>query len=127
MLLGRFKVQLLAVRDVAEEAYDFYVAAHSVYGDTGTQKALRAAYLAAASILAAQRQGESLDAEMVTAKVVSRTEVESAIARHAVESAALARTTQAEEAISCYERDMPLDKALDWFVENRRCSWNGVV
>lgn len=125
MLLRRFNVQLLALRDVADEAYDFYVAAHSVHGDVGTQKALRAAYLSAASLLTAKPQAEPLDTEIVAAKVATRAEVGLVIARHAVKSAALAWATQAEEVISCYERDMPLDKALDWFVEHRKCSWNG--
>ncbi|WP_414655882.1 TniQ family protein [Frateuria sp.] len=124
VFLSRFNVQLLAVRDVAEETYDFYLAAHSVHGDAATQRALRAAYLSATSILAARTQGEPLDAEVVAAMVMRRTEVGLSIARHAVKSAALVRATQAEEVISCYEREMTLDEALDWFVENRQCSRN---
>lgn len=125
--LKRFQVQLLAVRDVAEDAYDIYIAAHSVHGDAATQRAFRAAYLCAVRVLSSGNPGQLLGSEVAAAEVVERTEVSLAIARHAVKSAALVKKTQSEGAIGRYEREMPLDKALDWFVENRRCSWNGVV
>ena len=123
LLLRGFGVQLLAIRDVAPEAYDFYEAKYSVQGNPVIQKHFRAAYQCANSVINGSSSGRSQALSYMVARVAARAEVTSVLAKHAVRSASLAQTTQAMVKIQKYEQEMPVEEAVDWFVQNRRCIW----
>ncbi|MCP1373833.1 hypothetical protein [Dyella lutea] len=91
LLLRRLHVQLLATRDVAEEAYDFYEDAYSVQGDKPTQRKLRSAYLNAMNAMSAKKLHETGDLDHIVRKVADRAGVALAIAKHVVRSAAVVR------------------------------------
>lgn len=57
--------------------------------------------------------------------VTDRVGVAPVIAKHAVRSAAVVREIWADEPVEQYEREMPIDAAVEWFVKNRKCSWIG--
>lgn len=125
LLLGRMHVQLLAIRDVAEEAYDFYEDAYSVQGDEPTQRKFRSAYLNAMSAISAEKLCTPNNFDRIVGNVVDRTGVVLAVAKHAVRSAIVVREVWADALIERYEREMPVEAAVEWFVQNRRCSWSG--
>lgn len=125
LLLGRLHVQLLAIRDVAEGAYDFYEDAYSVQGDRPTQRKFRSAYLNAMSVMSAKELRAPGDLDRIAENVADRAGVTLAIAKHAVHSAAVVREVWAEEVVERYEREMPIEAAVVWFVQNRKCSWIG--
>ncbi|WP_267220372.1 hypothetical protein [Dyella silvae] len=125
LFLRPFNVQLLAIRDVDDEAYDFYEAAHFIQGDSIIQKRLQAAFLSAKSLMSTEASGSLPALDWIAARVAGRAEVALALAEHATRSAALVRQAQAEEIVERYEKEMPADMAVDWFVQNRRCSWSG--
>ena len=123
MLLGGFKVQLLAIRDVAEEAYDTYVMAYSIQGDSSTQHALRAAYVSAMDSLFLRARGSSLDD--LALGVARNAKVGIATAKRVALAANAVLKTQAAAVIARYEEEMPPTSSVDWFIQNRTCSWNG--
>lgn len=123
LLLGGFGVQLLAIRDVVAEAYDFYEAKYLAQGDPVTQKRFRAAYLCAREVINGSSSGCSQDRSDVAARVADRAEVTLILARRAVRSASVVAATQGNEKIKKYEQEMPVEKAVDWFVRNRQCIW----
>lgn len=124
MLLGRFKVQLLAVRDVAPEAYDLYMAKQSAQGAPAIQKKLRIAYTASIEVLS-ESASEALPELASEARVMSKAKVSYRTAMRAVQSASLVSDTLADGVIKAYEDEMPITAAVEWFVRNRRCSWSG--
>lgn len=126
LLLGRLNVQLLAIRDVTEEAYDYYQDAHAIQGDAQTQKTFLAAYLSAMSVTSASAGGASGGLARVAERVAVRTGVPLAVATHAARSAAVVLSVWSGETVKRYELEMPIEAAVAWFVKNRRCPWNGI-
>ena len=122
VLLGGFGVQLLAIRDIAEDAYDSYEMRYSAQGDQVTQRLLRATYQSARSIIN-ESGSKSRELNRIVARAVGRAEVTSTMARRTVRSASLALATQAKPNIQKYEQEMPIKEAVEWFVRNRRCIW----
>lgn len=125
LLLGRLNVQLLAIRDVAEEAYDFYEDAYSVQGGPLTQRKFRSAYLSAMSVMSARKVRAPDKLDRIVGNVADHAGVTRAVAKHAVRSAAVVREVWADDLVERYEREMPVEAAVEWFVQNRKCSWSG--
>jgi TniQ len=123
LLLGGFRVQLLAIRDVAVHAYDFYEDRYSIQGSSLTKSLFRAAYLSAMSFVSELPLDTTGDLRRIFAKVAARAEVPALMAKRATQSALVALATQSKEKIEAYEREMPVDEALEWFVQNRQCVW----
>lgn len=96
MLLGRFHLQLLAIRDVDPEAYDAYQEAHSTQTHSVTHKRQCAAYTAALEALSASPAHTWPNAIGTVARVATSASVSSRVAERAIQSAALVLATQAE-------------------------------
>jgi len=125
LLLRRLHVPLLAVRDVVEEACDFYEDAYSVQGDKTTQRRFRSAYLNAMNAMSAKKLHAPDTLEHIVRNVADHAGVALAIAKHAVRSTAVVQEVWGDNQLQRYKLEMPIEAAVEWFVKNRSCSWNG--
>jgi hypothetical protein len=116
ILLRCFRVQILAVRDVAADTYDAYEKRFLAQGGAVHRARLKRAFLYAQRLLARGRSHiEVAPGEVADATAVTLLEAEAVL-----KSACLMQKTQAVERVEKYRYELPLRSALDWFIEQRR-------
>lgn len=116
VLLRRFRVQILAVRDVAADTYDAYEKRFLAQGGAVHRARLKRAFLYAQRLLA---RGHS-HIEVDPGEVADATAVTLLEAGAVLKSACLMQKTQAVERVEKYRHELPLRSALDWFIKQRR-------
>jgi hypothetical protein len=120
LLLGGFGVQLLAVRDVATEAYDAYQAAYFRQARFRELKQMRRAFICAAKVVAQARGNDSDNVFKIVDKVEDLTGAEPPVALRAALSALAVAEVRDKSKVRAYEAEMTLREAVDWFIESRR-------
>ena len=120
MLLRCFRIQLLAVRDVAAGIYDVYEERFLAQGGAIRRARLRRAFLYAQRLLAQRHSHIAVDAN----QIADAAEVTLREAAAVLTSVRLMEETQAADCIERYRSELPLRSALDWFIEQRRFKRN---
>lgn len=122
LLLRCFHIQLLALRDVADDIFSTYEERYLSQGSCIRRTRLHRSLLAVMRVFADQGKKRPEIHNEQARNIARDTKVSLEDVAMVLETVKMMRETQAAERIAAYRAELPIRSALDWFLERRRFS-----